>query len=271
VPPDLKTPPEGAPKSPSGVTVKTLKPGQGSDKPVEGAKVEVDYTGWTADDGRMFDSTRVRGETAKFALGGAVPKGLVEGVQMMKKGEQARVWVPAELAQSGRPGGPQGMLVFDLELVDFTNPPPPIPAPADVSAPPADATKTESGLAYKVLQKGKDGAHPEVTSRVKVHYTGWTASDGKMFDSSVQRGEPAAFALNGVIKGWTEGLQLMAVGDKVRFWIPGDLAYGDRPGRPQGMLVFDVELLEIMEGGGPAMRPMVRPPHPPGGVPAAPK
>jgi peptidylprolyl isomerase len=69
-----------------------------------------------------------------------------------------------------------------------------------------------------------------------------------MFDSSVVRGEPAEFPLNGVIKGWTEGVQLMAVGEKTRFWIPGDLAYGDpptRPGAPGGMLVFDIELIEI--------------------------
>jgi peptidylprolyl isomerase len=209
----------------------------------------------------MFDSTRVRGDVARFSLGGAVPKGLVEGIQMLTKGETARLWVPAEMAQSSRPGGPKGMLVFDLELVDFTNPPPPIPAPPDVSAPPADATKTESGLSYKVLEPGEGTERPEATSRVKVDYTGWTAADGEMFDSSIQRGEPASFALNGVIKGWTEGLQLMTEGSKYRFWIPADLAYGDRPGRPQGMLVFDVTLLEITKGGAapPGMRPMRRP------------
>ncbi len=80
-----------------------------------------------------------------------------------------------------------------------------------------------------------------------MNYSGWT-TDGKMFDSSVTRGEPASFPLNHVIKGWTEGVQLMHVGDVVRFWIPGPLAYGDkptRPGAPAGMLVFDIELLGI--------------------------
>jgi FKBP-type peptidyl-prolyl cis-trans isomerase len=79
-----------------------------------------------------------------------------------------------------------------------------------------------------------------------VHYTGWT-TDGKMFDSSVVRGSPASFSLSQVIAGWTEGVQLMKVGDKFRFWIPGKLAYGDhpRPGAPAGMLVFDVELIAI--------------------------
>ncbi|MEZ4241909.1 MAG: FKBP-type peptidyl-prolyl cis-trans isomerase [Myxococcota bacterium] len=263
VPADLKEPPADARKSPGGVSVKTLKPGSGAEMPVEDAAVQVNYTGWTASDGRMFDSTVVRGQPAQFKLGGAVPQGLVEGIEMMKKGEKARLWVPEALAQSKRPGGPQGMLVFDLELVDFTNPPPPIEAPADVSAPPADATKTASGLAYKVLQPGKGTEHPGPTSKVTVHYTGWTASDGKMFDSSVQRGEPASFALNGVIKGWTEGLQLMTEGEKARFWIPGDLAYGDRPGRPAGMLVFDVELISIDAGGPPGLP--IRPPHAPAG------
>src|SRR5689334_5511880 len=90
-------------------------------------------------------------------------------------------------------------------------PPPPnpddIPAPADVKAPPADAEKTPSGLASKVLTKGTGKEHPTAADSVKVHYTGWT-TDGRMFDSSVKRGQPASFPLGNVIKGWTEGLQL---------------------------------------------------------------
>ena len=80
---------------------------------------------------------------------------------------------------------------------------------------------------------------------MRVHYTGWT-TDGKMFDSSVERGSPSEFGLNQVIKGWTEGLQLMVAGEKRRFWIPESLAYQGQRGRPKGMLVFDVELLEIL-------------------------
>ena len=97
-----------------------------------------------------------------------------------------------------------------------------------MAAPPADAKKTASGLALKVLTPGTGKDHPGPEDKVKVHYTGWT-TDGKMFDSSVQRGEPASFKVNGVIKGWTEGLQLMTTGEKARFWIPGKLAYGDTP------------------------------------------
>jgi FKBP-type peptidyl-prolyl cis-trans isomerase len=118
-----------------------------------------------------------------------------------------------------------------------------IPAPDDVAAPPEEAEVTESGLASKVLQKGTGSEHPSRDSTVTVHYSGWT-TDGKMFDSSVKRGQKASFPLNRVIKGWTEGLQLMVVGEKRRFWIPANLAYGEN-GRVPGMLVFDVELFEI--------------------------
>lgn len=117
-------------------------------------------------------------------------------------------------------------------------------APADVAAPPADAEKTASGLASKVLSAGTGDQKPGPTSVVTVHYTGWT-TDGKAFDSSVSRGTPATFPLNRVIPGWTEGLQLMVAGEERRFWIPVGLAYNGAPGKPAGMLVFDVELLSI--------------------------
>lgn len=118
-------------------------------------------------------------------------------------------------------------------------------APPDVAAPPADAQRTPSGLASKVLSPGTGQAHPGPASVVKVHYTGWT-TDGRSFDSSVARGQPAQFPLNRVIAGWTEGLQLMVEGEERRFWIPAELAYAGQPNRPQGMLVFDVELLQIV-------------------------
>ena len=118
----------------------------------------------------------------------------------------------------------------------------PIPAPPNVAAPPADALRTSSGLASKVLHVGFGQARPSRRSFVTVNYTGWTP-DGKMFETN--RG--VEFRLDQVIAGWTEGLQLMVVGEKRRFWIPGDLAYDKLglPDRPQGMLVFDIELLNV--------------------------
>jgi FKBP-type peptidyl-prolyl cis-trans isomerase len=134
-----------------------------------------------------------------------------------------------------------------------------IPAPDDVAAAPASAKKTASGLAYKVLKPGT-GAAPKATDRVTVNYTGWT-TDGKMFDSSVTRGQPATFPLNGVIKGWTEGVQLMKTGEKTRFWIPAELAYGEHPagGRPGGLLVFDIELISIAAAPAPGAPPQGHP------------
>jgi peptidylprolyl isomerase len=178
-----------------------------------------------------------------------VIKGWTEGVQLMVQGEKRRFWIPGPLAYGDvptRPGAPAGMLVFDVELLSIKKAPTPPETPTDVAAAPKAAKKTKSGIAYKVLKKGTGSQHPKADSVVEVHYTGWT-TDGKMFDSSVTRGEPAQFPLNGVIKGWTEGVQLMVPGEKTRFWIPGPLAYGDTPthGRPHGMLVFDIELLSI--------------------------
>lgn len=106
---------------------------------------------------------------------------------------------------------------------------------------------TESGLQYEVIKKGT-GASPELTDKVKVHYHG-TLIDGSVFDSSVDRGEPISFPVNGVIKGWTEALQLMSVGDKWKLFIPSELAYGERGAgqqiAPYSALVFEVELLDI--------------------------
>lgn len=111
----------------------------------------------------------------------------------------------------------------------------------------ANATTTASGLKYIVLQEGT-GAQPTATSNVKVHYTGMLL-DGKVFDSSVQRGEPISFGLNQVIKGWTEGVQLMKEGAKYKFLIPSNLAYGERGAGgvipPNADLIFEVELLGI--------------------------
>ena len=124
------------------------------------------------------------------------------------------------------------------------NPASQIPPPPDVAAAPADAQRTSDNLASKVLQKGTGTRHPRGNSEVTVHYTGWT-TDGKMFDSSVARGEPATFRLDQVIPGWTEGVQMMVEGEKRRFWIPANLAYEGQPG-PQGTLVFDIELIKIV-------------------------
>jgi peptidylprolyl isomerase len=248
-PPDVAAPPADAQKTPSGLCSKLLQAGTGAEHPTAEDTVKVHYSGWTTD-GKMFDSSVLRGQPTSFPLKGVI-KGWTEGVQLMAVGEKRRFWIPEELAykNSARPGAPKGMLVFDIELLEIVKPP---PVPPDVAAAPKDAQKTASGLCSKVLAPGKGSAHPTAKSWVSVHYSGWT-TDGKMFDSSLSRGQPATFPLDGVIKGWTEGVQLMVEGEKRRFWIPEELAYKNstRPGAPQGMLVFDIELLQIKEGPPP--------------------
>ena len=240
-PADVQAAPADAEKTPSGLASKVLTRGTGAGHPAADSVVTVHYSGWTTD-GKPIDSSAAKGQPASFRLDKVI-KGLTEGVQLMVQGEKRRFWIPAELAYGGSssPTAPKGTVVFDVELLRYG------PAvPEDVAAVPATAEKTASGLASRVLKKGTGTDHPKATDTVKVHYTGWTL-DGKQFDSSVERGEPTEFALNGVIKGWGEGVQLMVVGEKRRFWIPADLAYGDNPGggAPSGMLVFDIELLEI--------------------------
>jgi FKBP-type peptidyl-prolyl cis-trans isomerase len=246
-PPDVGAPPAEATTQTSGLASKVLTAGTGTDHPTATDRVKVHYTGWTKS-GRMFDSSVARGQPITFSLANVIA-GWTEGVALMVVGEKRRLWIPAALAYGDhpRPGAPSGDLVFDVELLDIIPTPKPPPVPQDVKAAPANAKKTASGLAFRVLAPGTGIVHPTPSSNVVVNYSGWTP-DGKMFDSSILRGQPARFPLNNVIKGWTEGVQLMTKGEKARFWIPGPLAYGDkptRPGAPAGMLVFDIELIEF--------------------------
>lgn len=278
-PDNVAAPPADAEKTASGLASIVLTQGSGEEKPTEWDKVQVHYTGWTKD-GKMFDSSVTRDRPSTFGVKQVI-KGWTEGLQLMTKGEKRRFWIPADLAYGEtprRPGSPSGQLTFDVELLEIMKGPKPPEVPEDVAAPPAAAKKTKSGLAYRVLTKGTGKKHPAASSRVEVHYSGWT-KDGKMFDSSVMRERPATFSLNGVIPGWTEGVQLMVEGEKTRFWIPAPLAYGEtpaRPGAPAGDLVFDIELLSIRDGA--AASPHGMPPHgtsrtsqPPSGKTSAPK
>lgn len=239
-PQDVAAPPATAKKTTSGLASRVLEPGTGKKHPTAKDIVKVNYTGWTTD-GRMFDSN-VGDAPLTFPLNQVIA-GWTEGLQLMVVGEKRRLWIPEKLAYQGKAGMPAGMLVFDVELLDILEAP---KTPVDVAAAPTDANKCASGLKYKVLRPGTGKVHPKPTSVVTVNYSGWT-TDGKCFDNSYQRGEPISFALNQVISGWTEGLQLMVEGEKARFWIPEEMAYKGQRGAPQGLLVFDVELLEIQD------------------------
>jgi FKBP-type peptidyl-prolyl cis-trans isomerase len=120
----------------------------------------------------------------------------------------------------------------------------PYTPPPDLAAPPADAAKAASGLISRVLTPGSGAQTPAATDIVTVHYTGWVASDGRMFDSSLARGTPSSFPLDKAFTGWRECVRLMTVGEKRRCWVPESLAYKGQAGKPAGTVVFDIELLE---------------------------
>lgn len=242
-PDDVSAAPEDAKKTESGIAYTVLSPGAGEESPNEKSLVKIHFTGWDANGSSLGSSKSMGGPMTVFFDKSPV-KGWVDLLQEMKAGEKRRVWIPEELTGPAVAG--RGPLTFDLELVEFKPKPPKPETPADVAAPPADAQKMPSGLAYKVLRKGTGTRKPTSTDRVKVHYAGWT-TDGELFDNSIERDDLFEFTLaGGVIEGWLEGVKLMVEGEKTRFWIPVEMAYKNLPDRPAGMLVFDIELIEIV-------------------------
>jgi FKBP-type peptidyl-prolyl cis-trans isomerase len=191
------------------------------------------------------------GTTLRKAVDGAVAQGELDAAEIMRGLQDAVAGTAAEID----PAKAQAMFETWQKMLEAKQNQGAEGALADNKAFLAENGKkpgimtTASGLQYEVLSKGPaDGKQPKSTSQVRVHYTG-TKRDGKVFDSSVQRGEPAEFPLDGVIKGWTEGLQLMREGDKFRFTIPSELAYGARgpgPIGPNAVLIFDVELIKVL-------------------------
>ena len=240
-PPDLDNVSKGAESlGIAGFYSKQLVPPTGADVVTDVDVVRVRYTIWASPGGKVVDWIAAPGTVVTPVR--KLFDGMRSVLQQMRPGETRRIWIPESMGAAGRvPAG--GHLVVDLDLVEVIKAP---PVPSDVAAPPADATTTKSGLAWKVLRPGTGTKHPKRSSTVRVHYSGWT-TDGKPFESSVMRGEPSEFSLEEVIAGWREGLQFMTEGEKARFWVPGDLAYGETPNKPRGMLVFDVELIKIVK------------------------
>lgn len=246
--PTLLSPPPDAEITPTGLTQLTLKPGTGSVAPGPEDTVLMHYRGWDSR-GQRFDDTRDRSKPERVNVATLAP-GWAEALSTMVVGEKRRLWIPARLGfgPAPTPDRPAGDIVMEVELLDVIAALPPPDVPPDLKTPPADATKTASGLVYKRMETGQGQRLPKRGDRVLVHYSGWDMS-GQLFDSSVVRGEPISFGVDEVIPGWTEALQLMHEGDKLRVWIPGNLAYGDEPkapGVPAGRLCFDVHLIQIL-------------------------
>lgn len=235
-PADLLAPPADAVKTPSGLVYRVLVPGSGSERATPEDRVVVNYTGWTAD-GTAFDSTKNRGTTAEFQLKQLIP-GWIEGIGLMAPGSTVRMWIPVNLAYKFAPGAPMGNLVFDVELVRIIKAPTPVQVPLDVAAPPATASTTPSGLAWRTLTPGTGTVHPGPTATVEVSYAGWTPSGKALFAGGAQR---TTLDLATSIPGLSEGVQRMVVGEKARFWLPAALVSRSATAG----LTFDVELISI--------------------------
>lgn len=261
---------EGVQVTESGLQYLVIEQGEGA-TPTHDHVVTVHYAGRFID-GREFDSSYQRGQPATFPAGGLIP-GFTEALTLMKVGDKWEITIPSDIAygEAGAGGGiipGNSTLIFELELLNVMS-----KEEADTLAEQQQAEAeaqamafrdnqldfleqnkakegvqvTESGLQYRVLEEG-DGNMPTERSKVTVHYSG-KLTNGEEFDSSYRRGEPTSFPLNGVIKGWTEGLQLMKEGSKYEFFLPYDLAYGER-GTPSGIppfatLIFTVELISV--------------------------
>lgn len=239
IPDDLEKPPKDAVTTASGLTYKILKDGDGAKKPDDNDIALVIYTGWLTD-GRRFENAGTPKLPARLAMPDLI-EGLKEGLKMMTTGGKRRFWIPEKLAYKGARDMPHGLLVFEAELVDIVSFP---QAPKYLKRPPPNAKKLRSGLAFRVLEKGSGAVKPKAKEKVRINYTGWNAS-GNVVETSLKQQFPVIFPLNTVMPGWTEGIQLMTVGETRRFWIPEKLAFQGREGAPKGMLIYDIKLLEI--------------------------
>ena len=230
--------PADAQKTESEIAYVITQAGDG-DTPKAEQTVEFHFT-FLDPEGKSLQSSRQTGpQTAPM---NKLPPFFTEIFSLLQPGAKADAFIPGSLL-----GAPYELVKCELELLAVKETIPAPPVPEDVAAVPADAKKTDSGLAYKVLRTADSNEKPTATSTVTVHYSGWE-TNGELFDSSIVRGETISFPLQQVIKGWTEGVQLMSKGDSFRFWIPQDLAYGPKQegsGRPGGLLVFDVELIDF--------------------------
>ena len=235
---------------PSGLKYIIVNGNKKGEIPTAGTQVSLNYSGFFKD-GKIFDSSVERGQPFSVKLGeGQIIKALEEGLELMHKGEKVEFYIPYNLAygEQGHPPviPPKADLIFDIELLNVQKVI--VPTLFDITG--KEQKTTASGLKYYEISKSTSIVKAMAGKTVKVHYSGYLA-DGKMFDSSVERGEPIEFKLGQgqVIAGWDEGISLMNVGDKFRLVIPYYLAYGEN-GRPpmipaKSDLTFDVELIDV--------------------------
>ncbi len=243
VPRDVEAPPADARREACGSTSRLLAPGTGTQRPSDDDRVLLEYATF-ARSGRALDSSRAHGEPTVESVRNLSP-GLACVVKRMSVGESRRVWVPAALQPMDQeePNDVAPVdLTIDITLRELTRAP---QRPDDYAAPPRAAHRTATGLSYRHLRRGSGQRRPAANSRVTIYHSGWT-SRGVLFESSALAGQPASYLTYELPSGLGEGVQLMHVGDKVRFWLPERLAYaGAHRSAVKGPVVFDVELLAI--------------------------
>lgn len=221
----------------------------------KGDNVKVHYTGKFTND-TIFDSSVKRGMPFEFMLGrGRVIKGWDEGISYLHIGDKATFVIPPTIGYGDQESGPipaNSTLIFDVELVDATD------GIKSFEIKKKDTLKTASGLKYLIAQANPKGDKPVQGGKVAVNYVAYF-TDGNIFDATADRGTPFSFILgkNQVIKGWDEGVALMKTGEKFRFIVPYQLAYGEEGYQgaipPKATLIFDVELVEAKQAIKPVL------------------
>ncbi|MBP6596824.1 MAG: FKBP-type peptidyl-prolyl cis-trans isomerase [Arenimonas sp.] len=245
-PQPLQAPPANAVETATGMSYVVLKAAPDQNRFVAGEWVEFTLDAWSADGVTRANARESGPQLRSIRSLASEQPGLARALMTTPIGESRRWWFQADRLKPGYPGMPDLAHVVNLTVLGEKNP---VQTPADVAAPPADAQRTPSGLAYRVIKRGPGGDKPGPGSTIEIHYSGWTP-DGRVFDSSVARDERGMFPLSDLIAGWQEGVPLMSRGDTFRFWIPGKLAYDiptAPPGSPKGMLVFDITLYDFTD------------------------
>jgi len=241
-PVDVAAVPDTAQQTDSGLAFRVLQPGEGDSRPGPNDVVVANFNTWTTE-GVLIDDTFFDEEPTSFDLSKTIP-GFLETFCDMRVNEKRRIWLPPRLTELDGKASFDTLTVIDVELLSFMSRP---VTPEDVSGPPPGAATTPLGVSYRILREGQGDRYPDYDDTVEVNYAGWTR-DGEMFDASYKHGRAGSFKLDNTMPlGWVDAIRGMVIGEKRRVWIPRELAYGDQEDRPQGMLIFDLELVAIRD------------------------
>ncbi|MCG8459651.1 MAG: FKBP-type peptidyl-prolyl cis-trans isomerase, partial [Holophagales bacterium] len=223
--------------------------------------VQLHFTGWDRS-GQLFRTSRTgENKPRTMSLTNVFP-GWREGIGLMVAGEKRRLWIPSHLGPGNSRGGPSSA-VFDVELLGIVRVPNP---PDSLDEPPANAERLPNGLHSRLLQRGQGQVNPDPDGRVLAHYIAWDER-GEVIDSTFGRARPMAFLLDRMMPALSDVLQNMTAGERRQLWVPQFAHQGQWPGSPEGMMVFDLQLLYILPTD--AIQPKAGAGPPGGGGPRA--